>query len=129
MNILIKHIENFNTRVEVTNRACTLCNKKFKHFSTLNIPDNNVCNYCNSLLDTWLDVKINKDKNTAVVNKRVYGIGEPNAKFKGCGGAKVRIKFYDGREVVTDNLWCGLEIPTVWQKDFCLVDTATMSFI
>jgi hypothetical protein len=35
----------------------------------------------------------------------------PNAAFKGFGGAEFKIKFHDGREVVTHNLWYQGEIP------------------
>lgn len=36
---------------------------------------------------------------------------DPKAYFKGFGGAEFKIKFHDGREVVTHNLWSQGEIP------------------
>jgi hypothetical protein len=59
-------------------------------------------------------VKRYNNPTTVVVDGVWYGIGEevkgPKS-FKGFGGAKWTIKFHDGREVVSTNLWYGGQIP------------------
>ena len=60
----------------------------------------------------WLEKIRNKDQ-YIIVNNEIYAIGEEDSKsiFRGFGGANYIIKFFDGAEVSTTNLWyCG-EIP------------------
>jgi hypothetical protein len=53
-----------------------------------------------------------------VVDGHHYIIGEEGpAVFKGFGGAKWRIRFADGRETCTSNLWHQGEIPTHFRGD------------
>lgn len=42
---------------------------------------------------------------------------DPDAVFKGFGGAEFKIRFHDGREVVTHNLWCQGEIPKHFKEE------------
>ena len=36
---------------------------------------------------------------------------------RGMGGAKMRIRFFDGYETICDNLWCQGEIPSGYWRD------------
>lgn len=65
-------------------------------------------------IDFWNDkVKIKDDKQTVRIDGKHYHIGEENSKssFRGFGGDKCIIKFFDGREIVSTNLWHNGEIP------------------
>jgi len=80
------------------------------------------------MVDTWKSVYIDKDKDIALVNRRIYSIGAENTKWKGFGGAKIKVSFNDGREVITTNLWCGLDITEDWAS-MGLGDTASLEFV
>jgi hypothetical protein len=70
----------------------------------------NICFTCMH----WMEKIEIKDKPTTVrVNHMHYKIepDDPKAYFKGFGGAEFKIRFHDGREVVTHNLWYQGEIP------------------
>ena len=56
----------------------------------------------------------------AIINGTMYTIGDENSKdpFRGFGGDKCVIKFKDGREVITTNLWCGGDISKYWRTKF-----------
>lgn len=127
--IQVKHLtQNFNTRFEVSNRKCLICKKNFKFHGYRTEPDNNACSYCREMVDTWKSVYIDKDKDIALVNRRIYSIGAENTKWKGFGGAKIKVSFNDGREVITTNLWCGLDITEDWAS-MGLGDTASLEFV
>lgn len=53
------------------------------------------------------------DPKRVIVNHNAYYIGDESSKslFRGYGGRKFHIKFFDGREVVTTNLWHNGEVP------------------
>lgn len=69
----------------------------------------NVCNSC----AFWLEKIALTDENTVVVNGTRYTIGkeDPTLYFKGFGGREFNIEFFDGRKVVSHNLWCQGNIP------------------
>lgn len=57
----------------------------------------------------------------AIIDGTFYSIGPEDDTPKQCrgfGGDKFVIRFKDGREVTTTNLWCGGDIPQVWQDKF-----------
>ena len=58
--------------------------------------------------------------NIAIIDGTMYTIGDENSKdpFRGFGGDKFIIKFKDGREVTTTNLWCGGDISEAWKPKF-----------
>jgi hypothetical protein len=60
------------------------------------------------------------DPNTAIIDGILYTIGDEDSKdlFRGFGGDKFVIKFKDGREVTTTNLWCGGHISDAWKSKF-----------
>ena len=56
----------------------------------------------------------------AIINGEHYRIGDENDKgyFRGFGGRKFKIRFHDGRERVTTNLWCQGDIPHEFREKF-----------
>lgn len=56
----------------------------------------------------------------AIIDGTFYTIGDENdpSPFRGFGGDKFVIKFKDGREVTTTNLWCGGNIDEYWKSQF-----------
>ena len=90
---------------------CVICNKEIEESSySHKIICSDECFY----VDFWNDkVKIKNDTRTARINEKHYHIGEENSNssFRGFGGDKCVIKFFDGREVVTTNLWHNGTIP------------------
>ena len=81
-----------------------------------------VCNSC----AFWLEKIATTNENTVVVNGIRYTIGDENSTshFKGFGGAKFDIEFFDGRKVVSHNLWCQGEIPEEFRSYPELKDNA-----
>ena len=69
----------------------------------------NVCFNC----AFWFEKIAETNNNTVIVNGIRYTIGDDNSTsyFKGFGGAEFNIEFFDGRKVVSHNLWCQGEIP------------------
>ena len=82
----------------------------------------NVCFHC----AFWFDKIATTNENTVVVNGIRYTIGDENSTshFKGFGGAKFDIEFFDGRKVVSHNLWCQGAIPDVFRSYPELQDNA-----
>lgn len=67
-----------------------------------------VCYGC----DTWMGEWQDRHNEAAVrAGGHHYRIGESSAREKGMGGAQLIIKFYDGRTIITDNLWHQGKIP------------------
>ena len=90
---------------------CIICNKEIEksRFS-----HKIICGDKCFKIDFWNDkVKVKDDPRTARISGRHYHISEENSRspFKGFGGCKSVIKFFDGREVITTNLWHNGEIP------------------
>lgn len=56
----------------------------------------------------------------AVIDGTHYSIlpDDPDGYFKGHGGKKFKIRFFDGTEVITHNLWCQGDIPPIWKDKF-----------
>lgn len=53
-------------------------------------------------------------KHETVIAGRIYGIGDINRKpgpHNGMAGRRFEIEYFDGRRVVTHDLWSGSEIP------------------
>lgn len=74
------------------------------------------CNFWQQQHDA--DLKC-KDHEFAIIDGKHYRIGPEDAPayFRGFGGDKFVIKFHDGTEVITTNLWYQGEIPDVFKKD------------
>ena len=60
------------------------------------------------------------NSDVAIIDGTFYTIGDENSKdfFRGFGGNKFVIKFKDGREVTTTNLWYGGHISDAWKSKF-----------
>ena len=58
--------------------------------------------------------------NIAIIDGTFYTIDDEDSKdpFRGFGGDKFIIRFKDGREVITTNLWCGGNISDAWKDKF-----------
>lgn len=58
--------------------------------------------------------------NIAIIDGTMYTIGNEDdpSPFRGFGGDKFVIKFKDGRQVITTNLWCGGDISEAWKSKF-----------
>jgi hypothetical protein len=62
------------------------------------------------LLDFWTEkISIRNDSNVARIGGEHYMIG--TTELKGFGGKIFKIEFFDGRIVITDNLWNQGTIP------------------
>lgn len=49
------------------------------------------------------------------VEERKYG-GQPS--FLGFAGQRFEIQLFSGRRIVTNNLWCGGDVPLIWRSSF-----------
>ena len=58
--------------------------------------------------------------NIAIIDGTFYTIDDEDSKdpFRGFGGDKFVIRFKDGREITTTNLWCGGDISEAWKPKF-----------
>lgn len=62
-------------------------------------------------------------KHPTIINGIFYGPGNrTSGEFRGMGGRRFDIEYFDGRRITTFDLWCGGEIPDVWRDK--LPDTA-----
>lgn len=94
---------------------CRICGKTdnlsnwFECYQTQLMEKEHVCFNC----AFWFEKIAQTNENTVVVDGVRYTIGEenPNSYFKGFGGAEFNIEFFDGRKVVSHNLWRQGEIP------------------
>lgn len=106
---------------------CKICDKEFRpggHFDRERLLSVGICQDCDFWMEKW---KVREGSDTVIVNQHFYLIGDATDKPKGLGGVSVKIKFFDGREVLTDSLWSNGEIPIDWLP--WLFDNATMEFI
>lgn len=66
----------------------------------------------------WLEKIDIKDQSRVVrIENWHYLIGDEGRAFPGFNGRKFEIKFHDGREVATTNLWCQGEIPESFRAE------------
>ena len=79
--------------------------------------DKQLCFSC----DFWVE-KINiKNRNDVIrINQQHYIIGSETAEtigsFRGFNGRKFKIRFLDGREIITTNLWSQSRIPDLFKE-------------
>lgn len=69
--------------------------------------------------------RLEKDKElpehtVCIIDGTHYIIGpeDDDSYFRGFGGAKFQIEFFDGTKVITTNLWCQGEPPLKWKNKF-----------
>ncbi len=104
--------------MEITIDSCVECKQSHKgNWSkdlAYRLQLKQLCFYC----DFWL-----RKLNTSVSHRQVrvkggcYYIGDEGGgdwAGRGFGGARFHIRFHDGREVVTTNLWHNGEIPSLF---------------
>lgn len=117
------------TRTEDLTRTghCKVCSNDFDpggHYDRERLLSVGICETC----DFWMDKFRSRDNaNVCIANGHYYIIGEASDNPKGMNGVGVKIKFFDGREVLTDSLWSNGDIPIDWQP--WLFDNATMELI
>ena len=96
------------------NEVCRVCGKEItnKRWYTP------ICSDKCFTKDFWNQkVARKKDPNQVVINGQVYYIANENAAGeRGFGGAVHYIKFFDGREVRTTNLWANGEMPEEYRE-------------
>lgn len=84
---------------------CIICEKKIEKSSYTNaILCSSECFY----FHFWNEkVEAKNNPMIARINGKQYHISDENSKsfFRGFGGLKLKIRFFDGREIVTTNLW------------------------
>ena len=90
---------------------CIICNKEIEESKYTNaILCSSKCFHINH----WNEmVEIKDCPNIARINGEQYYIGEEtnNRTIRGFSGRKHIIKFHDGRETISTNLWCNSRIP------------------
>ena len=100
-------------------KNCPTCGKKLddRSWEENSIKEHGECFEC-ALWRKRLSLLGNSD--IAIIDGTMYTIGDENSKdpFRGFGGDKFVIKFKDGREVTTTNLWCGGHISDAWKPKF-----------
>lgn len=84
------------------------------HYDRERLVQVGICQECDFWLELW---KMRDDESVARISGQHYLIGDDNSTKRGFGGAGVVIKFYDGRVVVTNNLWHQGRIPVMWAED------------
>lgn len=96
---------------------CPVCGRVLQPYEEHYLDEKGECFEC-SLWRERLSLLGNPD--VAIIDGTFYTIGDENSTdpFRGFGGDKFVIKFKDGREVTTTNLWCGGEISEHWRPQF-----------
>ena len=90
---------------------CIACNKEIGKSSYSNAV---LCSSECFSINFWNEIVQEKeDPNTVIVDGKCYYIGSESdsSGFRGFGGAKFKINFFDGREITTTNLWRRGAIP------------------
>ena len=99
---------------------CPICGKEEEpYYDDSSIKEYGECVSCHF----WRkQLPLVKNSNVAIIDGTFYTIGDENAsqfKFnRGFGSDKFVIRFKDGREVTTTNLWSIGNIPEYWRPQF-----------
>jgi len=96
---------------------CPVCGKELKPYEEHYLNERGKCFEC-SLWEERLPLVGQPD--VAIIDGTFYTIGDEDdtSPFRGFGGDKFVIRFKDGREVTTTNLWCGGEVSDYWKPKF-----------
>ena len=84
-------------------KICKVCGKEVESYR-----ENDVCFSCEYWEELYKQDMQSPPHTYAIINGTHYVIGDENSKetyFRGFGGQKFKIKFFDGTEVTTTNLW------------------------
>lgn len=100
-------------------KICPTCKKVIGTFASdeRSMKERGECFEC----ALWRDrLPLVGNPDVAIIDGTFYTIGDENdpSPFRGFGGDKFVIKFKDGREVTTTNLWCGGNISDAWKSKF-----------
>ena len=101
---------------------CPICGNEIGRFvsDTRAMEEHGKCFSCEIWEDRYNKFqKLPKDQHSiAIIDGTFYTIGDENdpSPFRGFGGDKFVIRFKDGKEIITTNLWCGGDIDPYWQK-------------
>lgn len=100
-------------------KICPTCKKEIGTFASdeRSMKEHGECFECS----IWHDrLPLVGKPNVAIIDGTFYTIDDEDSKspFRGFGGDKFVIKFKDGREVTTTNLWCGGNISDAWKDKF-----------
>lgn len=110
-------------RLQVPIVTCTECGRQDDHAFVREARARSLCFSCMH----WADLAAAADQSRHVRVRGVhYKIGEERhggQRVSGYGGDRFVVRFLDGREVATTNLWCQGTIPWHWQDR--LPDNAT----
>ena len=89
---------------------CVICNKEIENS---NFSNDDLCSSDCHFIHYWNEkVKYQDDPNVVRVKGEQYYISDENVRgTRGFGGRKYKIRFFDGREVTTTNLWYNGVIP------------------
>lgn len=90
---------------------CIICGREIKKSSYTNAI---LCSSECFGINFWNKyVQIKDDPQVVRINGEHFYIQDENSKsiFRGHGGTKFKIRFFDGREITTTNLWCQGDIP------------------
>lgn len=102
---------------------CVICGKEMEKSQFSNAP---LCSEKCFSKHYWNKLLKEKDEHIIIHGKCYYDAGNvenpDNVSFLGCSGQRFWIRFFDGREITTNNLWCQGEIPEAYIDD--LPDTA-----
>jgi len=94
---------------------CIICNKEIKESEYTNeILCSSECfhvNYWNEMVDRKYELNI-----VRIDGEQYYIENENSNSIRGFGGRKHTIRFFDGREVISTNLWCNGTIPKSHRK-------------
>ena len=100
---------------------CSICGREEdpSHWSNENeMRENQMCFECNLWHERAEKFKTLPEHEIAIIDGVYYSIDDEDSKspFRGFGGARFQIEFNDGYKVVSTNLWCGGDIPEIWQN-------------
>ena len=98
-------------------KKCPVCGKELKPYEEHYLDERGECFECS----LWRErLSLIGQPDVAIIDCTFYTIGDEDSKdpFRGFGGDKFVIRFKDGREVVTTNLWCGGDISEHWKSQF-----------
>ena len=98
---------------------CPTCNKEIGTFGSdeRSLIEHGECFSCS----IWRErLSLIRQPNIVIIDGTFYTIGDEDSPspFRGFGGSKFVIRFKDGREVTTTNLWCGGDIDEHWRPQF-----------
>lgn len=100
---------------------CPLCGKELGEFihDLEYVEERGMCFSCSIWKKRYEELSSLPKYQVAIIDGTYYSIGPEDDTPKSCrgfGGDKFVIRFKDGYEVTTTNLWCGGKIDDYWQN-------------